>query len=44
VLATYMILPLYNTLPENLRTSLSKAAIRMLDIANELLSKVRFQV
>lgn len=39
--AMYMILPLCNTLPEKLRTSLNTAAVRMLDIANELLNKVK---
>lgn len=41
--AMHMILPLCNTLPEKLRTSLSKAAVRMLDIANELLNKVKLE-
>ncbi len=36
-----MILPLCNRLPENLRVSLNKSAIRIADIANNLLNKVK---
>lgn len=36
-----MILPLCNMLPENLRVSLNKSAIRIVDVANNLLNKVK---
>ncbi|MCC2625728.1 MAG: hypothetical protein K0R14_1601 [Burkholderiales bacterium] len=36
-----MILPLCNRLPENLRVSLNKSAVRIADIANNLLNKVK---
>src|SRR6185437_10923711 len=36
-----MILPLCNRLPENLRVSLNKSAIRIADIASNLLNKVK---